>query len=349
MNHHMNQLSRSGKRQAKARNLNLNLNLVTCGVWCAFSILSSCSPHGSSNPADQATPPVNAPLAPIQTLDMNVNELAPNGCLDLSLVNSKLKNLPAGALIREYTTSFDMEQKSIDGKALPRLRNMAAETAFSNFIFEERSATLYSASLPSIAQTDCASVDITDEQGSTAHFEIVASDDKGTLHIKSGDGLEEHTFVIKNTREMEITHIIPRVDRCPDFLKARGKVVNTRIWGMQSDLDGIQPHVRTDLLKRISIAVTQMPAGLSQLIENASSEIVDAAPADLRSLRSALLDPRIVRCPFDATPPSADEPPPPEEGSPVPSPTPAPTPTLREYRSQLSSEGSRIPYTFSFR
>jgi hypothetical protein len=274
----------------------------------------------------------SGPLAQPASLDLNVTDLSPNGCLDLQMVADRFHTFPQGSVIREYTQNFEMENQSVDSKQLPRLRNMTAETAFSNFAYEERGAELYVSDMSTFTQTGCTGLDVTNQLGSTQHFSIVSGDEPNALHIKSADGQTDISYILKSARSMDIITVAPRIDRCPDFLKAIATTTRTREWGSQAEIDNTVVKIKAELLRKISVAVREMPDALATLLSVSSGDTLQPETRDLRQLKNAALDPNIVRCPFDATPPSADEPPPPEETvPPAASPTPAPSPAANHF------------------
>jgi hypothetical protein len=170
--------------------------------------------------------------------------------------------------------------------------------------------------------------------GEKEKFEIVKSDQANEVHLKSGDGLREKTYVIRSPRSLELRLSGSYIDRCPGFTKAQITVVRERTWGNASDLKSDPPHVARSLLKEVATALATIPDGLQSSFADGADETAELQPDDFTSISSGTLNPLVTHCPFDATPPSADESPPPEETppsmnpSPTPSMNPSPTPAM---------------------
>ena len=292
-----------------------------------FSLaIAACGSSGGgvfapvAEPAPTETPPPPPPI------DLRADELSPNGCLDLSLVNASLRGFPSGIFIREYTTGFSISKEALDGKPLARSRNMAAESALSALSIDEKISDLYASELAEVRQDGCATVAIDGIAGAKEIYTVLSeSSTKSILHLKSLDGTRERVYNLRGPRELEITNKAPRIDRCPDFQRANATSTQVRQWGTASEMEALPIKISSVYLRQISIAVEEMPVGLSDLLSQSSSEFVEPTMDDLRALRRTPLDPQVVHCPFHAKPPSADEPPPPEEDPSVPTPTPTPS------------------------
>jgi len=299
----------------------------------------SLSHPSSDTPSGDNAPPASTP----PTLDINASDVSPLGCLDLELLTKRLTKLSEGAIVRQYTRSLKMENTSIDGKPLLRARNMLAETALANFRFAETPLPTFVGQLPQVQQEGCTSVDITDAVAGKIHYKILADSVPSILHLeipapapllpsldnpnpKVIDIEREKWIALKNPRALEVTSIAPYVDRCPSFLKVKMTVVRESEWGMAEELATRSPEVSTVFLKNIAVAVREMPLRIIKLMSAKDAPMVKPEVEDLLNLRHARLDPQIARCPFNSTPPSADEPPPPEEETPSPTPTATPPP-----------------------
>lgn len=304
------------------------MGLARYTAWTSImtlSLLTACSSDSGGGGGDGA-PPAGPQGNPAAALDLLPNELSPSGCLNLQLVSEAFALFPKDAVIREYTKSLQMANKSTDGKALPRLRNMTAETAFASYSFDEKPQPDFINEMGAVVQTGCESVEITDKINGVERFAVQSDSTASMLHLKTTDGHKERIFLLKSPRELELTTIAQRVDRCPDFLKVQSTTLRTRVWGTAAEVNATRPTIAVDLLKKVAIAVVEMPSGLAREISQAPGEYVEPTVADLQELKSAALDSKIVACPFDASPPTGDEPPP-EEESPTPSPSPVPSPT----------------------
>ncbi len=294
----------------------------------AVAAVSGCSGfdgagNGNLSDADRA-----------QTLDVDLNEVSAEGCMNVASLTQRLRTLPSGSVIREYTRDFQMEDKT--DKDTPVRREMEAETAFSNFAFDEKAEVLFAADLPNITQESCSSVVITDQLSGSERFKVVTSEAASTetnvLRLTREDGQKEIVFKLVGPRELEITTVANRIDRCPDFRKAKATSRRMRTWGTQAEMDQTPMSISVSYLKKIQIAILEMPATLKEALYGADSDYIEPSINDLRALRAASLDPKISDCPGNATPPSVDEPPPPEsdetpEIGPSPTPTPEATPT----------------------
>jgi hypothetical protein len=270
-----------------------------------------------------------------QTLDVDLNEVSAEGCMNIASLTQRLRTLPSGSVIREYTRDFQMEDKT--DKDTPVRREMEAETAFSNFAFDEKAEVLFAADLPNMTQESCSAVVITDQLSGSERFKITtaeeAASEPNVLRLTREDGQKEMVFKLVGPRELEITTVANRIDRCPDFRKAKATSRRLRTWGTQAEIDQTPLSVSVSYLKKIQVAILEMPTTLKDALYGADSEYIEPSINDLRALRAASLDPKISDCPGNATPPSVDEPPPPESDetpeigrSPTPVPEPGPTP-----------------------
>lgn len=247
-------------------------------------------------------------------INLDAEELSPNGCLDLSLLDEKVRGFPPSVMIREYTTGFSMARDALDGQPLLRQRNMAAESAFSALAHTENSSQVFAGSLPIIRQDGCSTIEMEDAMGAKEiHIIDAPSSSIGVLRLKSPDGLRERIYTLKDPRLLEISIMAPKIDRCPDFQKAYAISIYTREWGTRNEMLIRPLRIASGFLRQLSVAVESMPIALYDRISQSSSDYIEPTTKELRSLKMANLDPQIARCPFHARPPVSDEPPPVEE------------------------------------
>jgi hypothetical protein len=255
-------------------------------------------------------------------MDVSGQDVTRDGCLNLQLLREKLKALPDQAVIRRYTSDFDIE-KHKDAANAPRA-NFSAVSAFAHFQYSEAAARLAlnpAQSGPFVIldqgeQRDCNAVTIRNPIAGERVLRIVSTKSPNKIELES-DERERVVFTLNSPRELQIEVDSAEIDFCPSYEKARIREKLVQSWGKASDLDLVPLTISTTYLKKMTLAVTEMPQALSYLISQASDESISVTRADLSDLALAPLDRKLQVCPYRATPPSGEEPPPPSDPAPA--------------------------------
>ncbi|MES2962928.1 MAG: hypothetical protein V4760_03490 [Bdellovibrionota bacterium] len=256
-------------------------------------LVSSCAPDSGS---------------PGGAVDLEPNSLGANGCLDLGATFSQIRAMSPALRMRTSTSVVDVLGDNLR-------RNFIGEASFSNFKYEERA--LPDVSLPEVTQTGCESLTIRTGPDGEQLYMIKASEDPSVLVIERADG-HHMEWKITSTRSLEALMIIPVMDRCPLYEKAKVKSVMEYRWGSDDELGGAPAFVSRATLRAISSVVSEMSPTLLRLATFETDDLVKAPKGELAKLAKAKVDPETQDCPYRAEPPSTTEPPPPPAGSTLP-------------------------------
>jgi hypothetical protein len=138
----------------------MTVAMAACGGKGTRGSGSSAAPaippvnhNASGGEQPSGAPPSSPPTKPPPTLDLNVTELSPNGCLDLQRLAEQSGQFPSSSYVREYTRSVLVTSAPPPGAALARFRNMEAEVAFANFSLRLQPSGNFAAGMPAITQT----------------------------------------------------------------------------------------------------------------------------------------------------------------------------------------------------
>lgn len=294
-------------------------------LLCLAYSLTACGIFGNQDhPHDMSLDDFNAKV------DLKEEELSPNGCLDLSIVTERFLGFPESVMIRKHTVSFSMAPVAIDGYPVPRMRNLAAESALAALTVDEESPLDFSDKLPIVRQEGCTKVEFENSLGARdVYFINASSSSSKQLVINSEDGLSMRSYTLLSPRQIEIKITAPKIDRCPGFQKVMTESTYLLEWGSESEIRSRPVRIATDYLRQIIVATDSIPQAIVRLLAGSTGGFVEPALPDLHALKAASLDPQITRCPFHTQPPAADEPPPPEqevEATPGTGTTPIPEP-----------------------
>ena len=304
----------NGKHASIIRAITLSLSM---------SLIVSCS---GNNGGDAGGGGPGGPNGPGGNLDLPTDELTAGGCLDLAHTLEKLRSVPQDTVLRRYTREFEIKQKENQ----PLRRNFAARMAKGNFVFEQKPVELFLAEGAVVTQNACESAVFDFGEGlGSATYKIEAADSRSKVKFVKDDGSYE-IYELKGPREIEITLKQTVQDECPNKPTHPTHLVSSvqnLAWGAHGQFESRPASISRSYLKEMKVAVSQMPDGLSQLMNYDPNAVVAASAMDLRELALAPTSPDVDRCPDRVSPPSGEEPRAPrEETSPAPQPAPQPTP-----------------------
>jgi hypothetical protein len=262
-------------------------------------------------------------------MNIKLQEVSTGQCLNMGLVADKMALFSPSVAARFYTTRILID--SSDEKARPQFPSFIVR---SNFVFQDQAFSELSP-FQKVNQSGCEQATIVDRQGTTEIYQVKES---GEDFIVLGAGDDKTIrYQLLTPQSMAITTRYTAIDVC--HWQTLAKVEHTRIlkWG-GDEIFVPAETVTTDLLRRVSQTLTEVPPEISNLVAEieagAQGDAIEIGADQLRGLLNAPVKADVLTCPGHVPDPDRAPTPSPDEeratmtGNPTPTPTPTP-PTNR--------------------